>query len=67
MKLRSILSLLFLLFFSALSTANQKADSLLNKLKESQNDTSRSKTLRLLAAEFSKKMANKVFYMHAKV
>src|ERR1700740_287052 len=52
---KTFFTLTFVLFFSALSIANQKADSLLNKLKESLDDTSRSKTLRLLAAEFAKK------------
>ncbi|HXU28706.1 MAG TPA: tetratricopeptide repeat protein [Bacteroidia bacterium] len=55
MKLGAFFTLIFTLFFSVLSTANQKADSLLDKLKGNLNDTSRSKTLRLLAAEFAKK------------
>ena len=55
MILKTFFTLTFVLFFSVLSIANQKADSLLNKLKENLDDTSRSKTLRLLAAEFAKK------------
>ena len=52
---RTFFAFLFVLFFSTVSALNQKADSLLNKLKENQDDTSRSKTLRLLVLEFAKK------------
>ena len=55
MILRAFFILTFSLFFSVAFAANQKTDSLLNKLKENQDDTSRSKTLRLLALDFAKK------------
>lgn len=55
MKLRAILSLIFSLLFSVLSTANPKTDSLLNKLKENLDDTTRSRTLRTLALDFAKR------------